>query len=385
LIQLAQELSQSLPAIAKGVATLNQDITTQLGGMASQQQRTEINIRDDLKTVQTLLTHVQDTQVLIERLSQSSITTQNQQHIQLQKIVKSVESFSRTQQEVLRQREAEALQQHIDNGGGGGYLSTILRFVSNGIAGAIGGIIVLHGSRASECQKKHADGESETPKRHHNTKVRDTGNKKVVGGTILGRVNENEQTRESVLSDQHTNTGQEATSELSPDGRAASQYTSTNQGITSSDCSSNRQSTAESMHINQKSTFYDSLINNRTNSLSAHKSQSSTSPEATDARQSDSRSRGYSWSTPNTHMAELVLSSLQADNRSTYSRPEPRDGYLASTSSCFYRFSSKDRRGKEWGWVCCYCCDFQIEIVFVVCPTCSHDRCSNCIDCSEML
>jgi hypothetical protein len=133
--------------------------------------------------------------------------------------VKSVESVSRTLQEVHRQREAEALRQYMDNGSGD-YILTILQFISNRIAGAIGGMVVLHSSRASEGSKTHADRESETPTRYYTTKVSDTGNKKVVSG--LGRVDENEQTRESVLSDRHTNTRQETTSALSLDEPGAS-------------------------------------------------------------------------------------------------------------------------------------------------------------------
>lgn len=136
--------------------------------------------------------------------------------------MKSVGSFSRTQQEILRQREAGALQQYINNSGRRCCLSIILRFISNGIAGAIGGIIVLYGSRASDCQEEHAGGESRSSERYHNAKFRDTGNKEVGGVESLDQVKENEQTIESILSDQHTNTGQETTSKPSLSGQPTS-------------------------------------------------------------------------------------------------------------------------------------------------------------------
>lgn len=186
LITLAHELSQYLPALASGVDTLNRDITAQLGGITERQQQAETNIRDDLKTLQMQMTHIQNTQVLIDMASQSSRMTQRQQRIQLQNIVRSVQSFSRTQQEVLQRREAEAMEQLVNTQGREASASVALRttrqLVGNGIAGAIGGMVTLLASRAGNSQK-HSTEECENSANKHEAHFQDAGNNKG-GGTI---------------------------------------------------------------------------------------------------------------------------------------------------------------------------------------------------------
>lgn len=234
LITLAHELSQYLPALASGVDTLNRDITAQLGGITERQQQAETNIRDDLKTLQMQMTRIQNTQVLIDMASQSSIMTQRQQRIQLQNIVQSVQSFSRTQQEVLQRTEAEAMQQLVNTQGreasASVALRTIRQLVGNGIAGAIGGMVTLLASGAGNSQK-HSTEVCENSANKHEAHFEDAGNNKG-GGTIPTRVNEAKGAGKLAHSDKHTTTERGTTSEPFVGHKKSSQNMPTDQGIT---------------------------------------------------------------------------------------------------------------------------------------------------------
>jgi hypothetical protein len=201
---LAQELSQYLPAIADGVDIWNRDIAAQLGGITEHQEQTEIKIREDLKTMQTQLTQIRNTQVLIDNASQSSIMTRRQQHTQLQSIMQSVESISRAQQEELQNTQ-----------GGGVNVSTtsttMLQLVGNGIAGAIGGMVTLLASGAG-IRQKHSTRECESSENDHKVHVENAGDSKA-GGAFFSQANEAKGAEELVHSNKYTNAEHRTTSE----------------------------------------------------------------------------------------------------------------------------------------------------------------------------
>jgi chromosome segregation ATPase len=125
LAKVSEELakiSQSMPAISKEIDTLNEDIKTQLlgGGVNSQQHQAENNIRDDLKALQNQLARLQDVQILIKDHNQAAVDGQRKLQDQLQYTMQDVGTYSRNQEEVLRQREAVGAVEHPAGQGGQG-------------------------------------------------------------------------------------------------------------------------------------------------------------------------------------------------------------------------------------------------------------------------
>jgi len=156
-----------MPTISKEIDTLNKDIKTQLDGLNSQQHQAENNIRDDLKALQNQLARVQDVQVLIKDQNQAAVDAQRKLQDQLRHTVQNLGTYSRNQEEVLRQREAVGAVEHPAGQGGQGrniseVVRAVLQLIGNGIAGAIGGMIVRrYGSNG--CENECSDGKSNGP------------------------------------------------------------------------------------------------------------------------------------------------------------------------------------------------------------------------------
>ncbi len=115
LVKVSEELakiSQSMPGISKEIDTLNKDVKTQLDGINNQQQQAESNIRGDLKALQKQLVRLQDVHILIKDQNQAAVDAQRQLQNQLQHTAENLETYSRTQEESLRQRQAARPREH---------------------------------------------------------------------------------------------------------------------------------------------------------------------------------------------------------------------------------------------------------------------------------
>jgi hypothetical protein len=148
LQKLTDDVSELLP-VADRVNTLGSDVKSLFQGFETRHQQSEINVRDDLKLLQSHLTDVKALQKAMNEESKADNWTQLRWQKELQLSVQGLADCTKTKLELLLKIEAE---KKISQTSGGESLvakipaavGQVLQVIGNGIAGAIGTYIALN-------------------------------------------------------------------------------------------------------------------------------------------------------------------------------------------------------------------------------------------------